>query len=102
MTDITTHITALVEPVMEAEVGMLYFSAPWCGPCKVFGPVVEKFSADHPEITLSKIDVDSNREIATLYGVRGIPTIIAFRNGNETGRRVGSLGVDVLNGLINA
>lgn len=65
----------------------LYFSAPWCGPCKMFGPVMEQISQ---EIPVEKINVDENTELAMQYSVRSVPTVILVDNtGKEYTRHVG-------------
>lgn len=66
---------------------LIYFSAPWCGPCRQLGPIMDELSQ---EITIQKINVDNSPEMATHYGVRNIPTVIAIDDlGNEKGRKVG-------------
>jgi thioredoxin-like negative regulator of GroEL len=71
-------------------VGILYLTASWCGPCKVFGPQVEAFSEEHEEVHIAKHDIDTG-DVAQHFGVRSIPTIIAFVNGKEVARKSGSL-----------
>tara|TARA_X000001388_G_C2157371_1_gene94850 strand:+ start:366 stop:614 length:249 start_codon:yes stop_codon:yes gene_type:complete len=66
---------------------LLYFSAAWCGPCKILGPIVESLSG---QINYDKIDVDDNHEMSAQYGVRNIPTLILLDETGETkGRLVG-------------
>ena len=66
---------------------LIYFSAPWCGPCRQLGPIMDELSQ---EITIQKINVDNSPEMAAHYGVRNIPTVIAIDDlGNEKGRKVG-------------
>ena len=58
------------------------FYADWCGPCKVVGPVVEQLGNDYEgRVNVRKVDVDSNPELASRYGVRSIPTLILFKDG---------------------
>ena len=65
----------------------LYFSAPWCGPCRMFGPIMEQLSK---EITVEKINVDENQDLAIKYGVRNVPTVILVDGtGKEFTRHVG-------------
>lgn len=65
----------------------LYFSAPWCGPCKMFGPVMERVSTKAP---VQKINVDENQQMAMQYSVRSVPTVILVGNdGKEYARQVG-------------
>ena len=66
----------------------LYFSAPWCGPCKMFGPVMERVGKVVP---VEKYDVDENPELATQYSVRNIPTTILVNEaGEELFRQIGA------------
>ena len=65
----------------------LYFSAPWCGPCRSFGPIMEQVSR---EITVEKINVDEQSDLAMKYSVRTIPTVILVdNNGKEYARQTG-------------
>ena len=67
------------------------FWAPWCGPCRIVGPVLEKISSEYShKLAFSKINVDDSQEIAAKYDVRGIPCIIIFKNGNEVDRIIGA------------
>ena len=56
---------------------ILYFSAAWCGPCKMLGPIMESLSG---QINYEKIDVDSNQDLSIKYGVRNIPTLVLVEN----------------------
>ncbi|MDB9898164.1 thioredoxin [Gammaproteobacteria bacterium] len=68
------------------------FWAEWCGPCKQLAPTVETVAAEKSEILkVCKMDVDSNREIAAKYGIRSIPSLIIFKNGEPAGVEVGAL-----------
>ena len=65
---------------------ILYFSAPWCGPCKQLGPIMESLSS---QINFKKIDVDNNTELSTKYGVRNIPTLVLLENGEAVNKLSG-------------
>ena len=66
------------------------FWAAWCGPCRMVGPVIDEVSADYEgKAVVGKIDVDANQEFAAKYGVRNIPTVLVFHNGEVVGRQVG-------------
>ena len=68
------------------------FWAEWCGPCKQLAPTVETVAAEKSEtLKVCKMDVDSNREIAAKYGLRSIPSLIIFKNGEPAGVEVGAL-----------
>ena len=65
---------------------ILYFTAAWCGPCKALGPIMDSLQG---QINFDKIDVDSNTDLSTQYGVRGVPSLVLLENGEEIGRLVG-------------
>lgn len=65
------------------------FWAPWCGPCQMLGPVFEDVSKGHKDTTFAKVNVDSQGTVAQELGVRGIPTIVFFKDGKEIMRHVG-------------
>ncbi len=78
--------------VLHSKVPVLVdFWAPWCGPCRIVSPVLEKLSSEYSnKLVFSKLNVDDNQEIAAKYDVRGIPCIIVFKNGNELDRIIGA------------
>ncbi|MCP3870562.1 MAG: thioredoxin [Gammaproteobacteria bacterium] len=55
------------------------FWAPWCGPCRTFAPTYEKVSEDHPDIVFAKINTEDEKEIASHFNIRSIPTLMIFR-----------------------
>jgi thioredoxin len=57
------------------------FWAEWCGPCKQFGPIFERVSEKHPDITFAKVDTDKEQELAAAAGIKSIPTLMMFRDG---------------------
>ena len=65
----------------------LYFSAPWCGPCRMLGPVMERVNNTIP---VQKVNVDENSEMAQQYNVRNIPTVVLLENGQEVKRIIGA------------
>ncbi len=66
------------------------FWAPWCGPCHAIAPVLEDLAADYGDaLTVAKIDVDDNPQKATEFGVRGIPTLVLFKDGDPVETLVG-------------
>ena len=66
------------------------FWAEWCGPCKQFGPVFEEVSNNVENVTFAKVNIDENPEAPTKYGVRGIPTMLMFKNGEVSAMKVGN------------
>lgn len=68
------------------------FWAEWCGPCRQIGPSLEEISTEMGEkLTVAKVNIDHNPEAPTRYGVRGIPTMILFKNGEVHATKVGAL-----------
>lgn len=69
---------------------MVDFWAEWCGPCRMVGPIIEDISKEYDgKAVVGKLDVDANQEFASKYGVRNIPTVLIFQNGEVVGRQVG-------------
>jgi thioredoxin 2 len=68
------------------------FWAPWCGPCRMMAPAYEKAAAElAPRVRLAKLDTEAEPEIAARFGIRSIPTLVAFRDGREVARQSGAL-----------
>ncbi|MGB0186844.1 MAG: thioredoxin [Flavobacteriaceae bacterium] len=66
------------------------FWAAWCGPCRMVGPIIDEISTEYADkAVVGKVDVDANQEFAAKYGVRNIPTVLVFQNGEVVGRQVG-------------
>ncbi len=66
------------------------FWAPWCGPCKMIGPVIEELAADFDgKVKVGKVNVDDNQQLAAQFGIRGIPTVMLFKGGETVDSFVG-------------
>ena len=72
-----------------------YFTASWCGPCKMFGPVVDKVMSE-TGTNYQKIDVDNNRDMAAQYGIMGVPTLVFERDGVVVNTRTGMVSYNEL------
>ena len=90
--------------VLQAEGPVLVdFWAEWCGPCKMIAPVLEELANEYGEkLKICKMDVDANPETAPKYGIRGIPTLILFNNGDVAGTKVGALSKSQLSEFIDS
>jgi thioredoxin 1 len=80
--------TALDDLVATNDVVLADFHADWCGPCKMLEPVVERLAAD-TDAAVAKVDVDANQGLAGAYGVRGVPTLVLFADGEQVDEIVG-------------
>jgi thioredoxin 2 len=79
------------------------FWAPWCGPCRSMAPGYEQAAAHlEPGVRLAKLDTEAEPEIAGRFGIRSIPTLVAFKNGREVARQSGALGLPQLLQWVNA
>jgi len=65
---------------------IIYFTATWCAPCKALSPIMDSLQG---QINFDKVDVDSNTDLSTQYGVRGVPSLILVENGKEVNRLTG-------------
>jgi thioredoxin 1 len=79
------------------------FWAEWCGPCKMIGPVVEELAGDYEgKAVVGKVDVDSNPEVSAKFGIRSIPTLLVFKNGQVVDKQVGAVSKNVLSQKLDA
>ena len=79
------------------------FWAEWCGPCKMIAPVLEDAAQTYAgRLTVAKVDVDSNPGLATKFGIRGIPTLLLFKDGQVAAQKVGALSKAQLSAFIDS
>ena len=92
------------ETVLKSDKPVLVdFWAEWCGPCRMLGPIIEELSSDYDgKAIIVKVDVDSNQQFAAQYGVRNIPTVLIFKDGELVNRQVGVSQKNVYSEYIDA
>jgi len=89
----------LDDAVDKYDVVLADFYADWCGPCKMLEPIVERLAAE-TGAAIAKVDVDANQPLAQAYGVRGVPTLVLFADGEQVEEIVGLQSEDQLRSLI--
>jgi thioredoxin 1 len=88
--------------ITESPIVFVDFWAEWCGPCKMFGPIFEAASENHPDVVFAKVDTETEQALAGAAGITSIPTLMAFRDGILLFRQPGALPAASLEELIGA
>jgi thioredoxin 1 len=92
MTSSTTDKNFEQDVLKSGKVVLVDFWAEWCGPCRQLAPVLDELSSELADkVEIFKVDIDQNTETPTKYGVRGIPTLILFKDGKQVATKVGAL-----------
>lgn len=106
MSDKIVHVTdtSFDDEVLKSDVPVLVdFWAAWCGPCKMIAPILDDVAGTYAgKIKVCKVDVDANGDTPAKFGVRGIPTLILFKDGNAVSTKVGALSKTQLTAFIDA
>ncbi len=90
------------QTISDNDIVLVDFWAEWCGPCKRFGPIYERTSEEHSDITFAKLDTDANQQLAGQLGIEGIPTLMAFREGVLVFNQAGALPAPALKEVVDA
>jgi thioredoxin 1 len=106
MNEFIHHVSdATFEPeVLKSEVPVLVdYWAEWCGPCKAIAPVLNEVAKEYSgKLKVAKVNVDENQETPRKYGIRGIPTLMLFKNGNVEAQKVGALSKSQLTAFLDS
>ncbi len=92
------------DEVLKSDVPVLVdYWAEWCGPCKVIAPVLEEIASEYEgKMRICKLDIDANDETPPKYGIRGIPTLMLFKNGAVEATKVGALSKSQLTAFLDS
>lgn len=105
MIDEPIHVTdaAFEKTILQSKIPVIVdFWAPWCGPCKMVAPTLEKLAKEYADkILIAKVNTDENPEWATKYGIQGIPTMLFIVDGKIIHRQVGALPEAMLREVVN-
>ena len=106
MSDTVSHLTdeTFEEEVLKSNIPVLVdYWAPWCEPCKMIAPILDSLSAEYAgKLKISKVNIDDNQKTPQKYSVRGIPTLMIFKNGNVEATKVGALSKYQLTAFIDS
>ena len=103
MSTINLTVETFEETVMADGITLVDFWAEWCGPCKMIAPILDEISKDYEgKLKIAKLNIDENAQTPAKFGIRGIPTLMIFKNGNVEATKVGALSKSQLTTFIDS
>jgi thioredoxin 1 len=106
MSEHITHTSdaAFEQEVLQSQIPVLVdYWAEWCGPCKMIAPILDDISKEYAgRLKIAKLNIDDNQQTPPKYGIRGIPTLMLFKNGNVEATKVGALSKSQLTAFIDS
>jgi thioredoxin 1 len=106
MSEHITHLSdaSFEQDVLQSQIPVLVdYWAEWCGPCKMIAPILDEISKEYAgRLKVGKLNIDDNQQTPPKYGIRGIPTLMLFKNGNVEATKVGALSKSQLTAFIDS
>lgn len=102
MATVTLTEQAFEDTVTTNDIVLVDFWAAWCGPCRMFGPIFEAASEEHPDVVFGKVDTEAEQSLAAAAGITSIPTLMAFREGILVFAQPGALPKESLEKVVQA
>jgi thioredoxin 1 len=90
------------EGLISDGITLIDFKAPWCTPCTTLSPIIDEISNEYPNVKVGKMDVDENSTIPMKLGIKSIPTIIIYKNGEIMERKTGSISKQQIKSMLDA